>query len=652
MKNCINRTGKELSSSVNKHPSNMIFHCVACILYKASNESLVELDEHLLSQLVDYSSTIDEHYTRQSLNWVLCSLYSKRPDLLASTLSSKIDLTCLSLTSSTSKLTIESSSSSSGVKSQQRRCLNLIETLSYAIQSEPIARIFLASPFFDQFAKFFTHLVRHFTKSKIGIEASFVKLFLALAHFECGQDWLNSELGCSMWQSLIDVLNSSHDDTTSRLLANVDELTILVIRMLKRMLFAHPSNQMKFANYITKLIREASNPVNFFIDPAQPLKRHSSPTISSFLHQLILQIMLEDPTITVNFERRSSLFKSSCNSSLGSLPHPKFGTGANFRTIELPLTKTCSQVLNLLSDVPIGQVLAVAKSSSLMQHKDKDQHLFSSAANDSDGMFEVKDLLNKLKMQSSESEFAPKKCDHQNSMFQIIYLNFLNYTKQSHILKEGRKSNNCKGQDQQQTSKYPGVPQVRLYLKESNGEERHIPSDWTLGRVLKLYLSKIKQKCVQDLTLIIKLDYSTSSGAASKTTNIGARDIVETSSSFDDSAGGEDDEGEEEEEAEEEEAEEEDDETVNDEIVTPLDAFVKCDGLIVLAERLPILMPFIHEPLLNVTDKDRLLNSQLDGQSSQQPKTSPDFVDYVIMNESDGPFVDDMYNEMPISTTV
>lgn len=170
--------------------------------------------------------------------------------------------------------------------------------------------------------------------------------------------------------------------------------------------------------------------------------------------------------------------------------------------------------------------------------------------------------------------------------------------------------------------------------------------------MLKLYLSKIKQKCVQDLTLIIKLDYSTSSGAASKTTNIGARDIVETSSSFDDSAGGEDDEDEDEEGEEDEEAEEEEDETVNDEIVTPLDAFVKCDGLIVLAERLPILMPFIHEPLLNVTDKDRLLNNQLDGQSSQQPKTSPDFVDYVIMNESDGPFVDDMYNEMPISTTV
>ena len=53
-------------------------------------------------------------------------------------------------------------------------------------------------------------------------------------------------------------------------------------------------------------------------------------------------------------------------------------------------------------------------------------------------------------------------------------------------------------------------------------------------------------------------------------------------------------------------------------------------------------MPFIHEPLLNVTDKDKA--SQF---NEQAPKTSPDFVDYVIMNESDEPFADDLYNDMP-----
>lgn len=243
----------------------------------------------------------------------------------------------------------------------------------------------------------------------MGIEPNFVKIFVALAQFECGQEWLHSELGCSLWQSLIDLLNSPHDESSSsspqitNRLANVEELTILVIKMLKRMLFFHAGNQTKFALYVTKLIREASNPVNFYIDPSeQPLgRRHSSPTISSFLHQLILQIMLEDPTLTVNFERRSRLFKSSCNSSLGSLPHPKFGTGANFRTIELPLTRTCAQMLNLLSDVPIGQVLAVAAQQQQQQQSCLLHDKAKGDKDDAAATFEVKDLLSKLKIQTN-----------------------------------------------------------------------------------------------------------------------------------------------------------------------------------------------------------------------------------------------------------
>jgi hypothetical protein len=74
---------------------------------------------------------------------------------------------------------------------------------------------------------------------------------------------------------------------------------------------------------------------------------------------------------------------------------------------------------------------------------------------------------------------------------------------------------------------------------------------------------------------------------------------------------------------------------------TPLDAFVKCNGLIVLAERLPIIIPFIHEPLLNISDKDQRFNSNEN--SSNLAKTSPDFVDYVIMNDTDEPFDDDIY---------
>ena len=100
-----------------------------------------------------------------------------------------------------------------------------------------------------------------------------------------------------------------------------------------------------------------------------------------------------------------------------------------------------------------------------------------------------------------------------------------------------------------------------------------------------------------------------------------------------------------------------------DEMSTPLDAFVRCDGLIALAECLPTLMPFIHEPLLNITDKDKASATSASSSSghaadSSLPKTSPDFVDYVITNsqnqnsssnnnnnESDEPFADDMYGE-------
>lgn len=428
----------------------MIFHCVACILY--NSQSLVDTDEKFLAQLINYSASIDEHYTKQSINWVVCALFSKRPDLL-DTLTGLIDLKSLGSReqpSSWGKLTASPDQSTRA--SLHKRCVSLIETLSYAIQSEQIARLFVRSSFFHEFSRFFVELVKSFVeyqsasgaqKPSVSIEPSFVRLFVALAQFECGQDWFNSEMGCAMWQSLVSLLNSSHDTTSTNKLPNAEELAILVIRMLKHMLFFHASNQAKFATFVTKLIRDASNPVNFYIDPAQsPHPRHSSPTISAFLHQLILQIMLEDPTLTVNFERRTSLFKSSCNSSLGSLTHPKYGTGANFRTIELPLTKTCAQVLNLLSDVPISQVLAVAKSSSVLQQKEKEQQQMM-AAESAETMLEVKDLLSKLKMQGaagdSAAEFgavlsnttaASKKTDEHSSMFffyRFIFCEFLGF---------------------------------------------------------------------------------------------------------------------------------------------------------------------------------------------------------------------------------
>jgi len=219
----------------------MIFHCVACILY--NSQSLIDTDEKFLSALINYSTSIDEHYTKQSINWVVCSLFSKRPDLL-DTLTAMIDLKCLGVReASLGKLSAVNGDS---IRAQHKRCLSLIETLSYAIQSEQIAKLFVRSAFFADLARFFIDLVKSFGeyqtgmgKPSVSIEPSFVRIFVALAQFECGQDWLNSDAGCSMWQSLVGLLNSSHDTTASNKLPNTEELAVLIIRMLKHMLLKH-----------------------------------------------------------------------------------------------------------------------------------------------------------------------------------------------------------------------------------------------------------------------------------------------------------------------------------------------------------------------------------------------------------------------------
>lgn len=526
----------------------MILHCVACILY--NSDQMPDLEEQFLINLVNYSTCIDEYYTKQSINWVICALLSKKPNFIHS-LTSMIDLKCLA-----SNVGINSKLSNTGA-SNTKRTLCLIETLSYAVQSDEAVRLFIKSNFFTEFASHFVDALVNFkTNKRTQIDLNFIRVFLALSQYEHGQEWFGTEQGCSLWQRLIDMLNNSYE--TSKL-AHLEEITLLSVRLIKKMLFNNTINQTKFSQYITRLIRDASCPVNFYIDPSSynALNFNSSPTISAFLHQLILQIMLEDQTIVVNFQRKSSLFKSSCNSSLGQLTHPKFGTGSNFRTLEIPLTKTCAQLLNSLSDLPIPQILAAAKTTNNSES--------------TDSVYEMKDFLTKLKAESSSaSSFKPSS-----------------------------------GGDGYQ------LPRIKLYLKEHDGRERPLRNEYSLNRVLDLYLTKSNRKVVQDLTLVVKLSYDSEHSSGVDLTDVEATGTSATTNF----------------------------------ISSPLDAFVKCDGLIVLAERLPILMPFIHEPLLNVTDKDRM-NSQL----SDQPKTSPDFVDYVIMNESDGPFVDEMYNEIPISS--
>ena len=331
------------------------------------------------------------------------------------------------------------------------------------------------------------------------------------------------------------------------------------------MLFCNQTNQNIFSRYITQLIKDLS----FNYNNSLLASSHMSPptTISGFLHQLILQIFLEDQTVTINYVRKSEYFKTQSNSSLGLLTHPRYGTGNNNRTVELSLSKTCSQLIHLIVDVPI--------SATSSQQNQMVNEL-------SDNLHEMSDLLNKLK---------PNFDNNNKSAF---------------------KNNSSPLQ----------YPKLKLFSKELSND-KYIPIDCTLAHIVNTYLNKSNEKTVHNLTLFVKFI-------------TGPHEDFEFKELY--------------------QLNEQQEQVANTVAQTPLDAFVKYDGLVVLAERLPLVMPFIHEPLLNVTDKDRMGGAGGTGMSAtssannDNPKTSSDFVEYVIMNESDEPFDDDIYGEIPLST--
>ena len=107
-------------------------------------------------------------------------------------------------------------------------------------------------------------------------------------------------------------------------------------------------------------------------------------------------------------------------------------------------------------------------------------------------------------------------------------------------------------------------------MKVSENREICLPGDMTLWNVLRLYLSQTRAEFVRDLTLSIQL--SGDGGIGGEVVNVDSeKGMVSESIGV------------------------EEFEMLNSYVIsTPLDEFVKCDGLITLAERLPILMPFIQ----------------------------------------------------------
>ena len=566
-----NEIGNILNHNMYKLPSNMLLHCISCIIYNSKDMTIDLITPDFIQSIIQFSVNINEYYIKQAVDWIICSLLFQKPELIH-VIIDMINLNELA----------------------QNENIKLIETLSYAIQSKMCVKLLVESKFFEQVQTYFLTLLNKFycpskTSGDEGkpkqdnclkIILNFMKVFIALADYIDGQEWLGSEQGSQIWKLLISLTCSSSNQV--KLLENnsnvavqrSEELCLLIIQLIKKMLFCNQTNQNLFSRYITQLIKDLSISCNNSSLFSSSISiQNNTTTISGFLHQLILQIFLEDQTVTVNYIRKSEYFKTQCNSSLGLLTHPRYGTGNNNRTIELPLSKTYSQLLHLIIDIPVS-----AAASQLLVQPSQQQHQQQLVNELNDNIQEMSDLLSKFKPNLEVS--------HKSTL---------------------TKNNNA--------AQYP---KLKLFSKELS-TDKYIPNDCTLAHIVNAYLSKTNEKNVHNLTLFVKFINNQSEENEFK-------EIYHLN--------------------------EQQDHLSNTVTQTPLDAFVKCDGLVVLAERLPLVMPFIHEPLLNVTDKDRMASNGLTGGSAgaNDPKTSSDFVEYVIMNESDEPFDDDIYGEMPLST--
>jgi baculoviral IAP repeat-containing protein 6 (apollon) len=494
------------NSNIRYFPSNMIFHCVACILYKS--EHMPNINESFIESLIAYSLSVNEYYTKQSIDWIFCALFYKRPHLIKC-LTHAINLNAL-INQKSSKLNVTES------KSLEARQLSLVETLSYAIQSANVLETFMASEFFVKLVEVFIKRVESIFEShqttnsfSSSIELNLIKVFVSLAEFECGKEWLgSSEMGRNVWQKLLHLLCNTQKSLT---ISNYEEISLLAIQFVKKMIFCHQENQEKFALFVKKLINDIALDSKFssikLASNESGNISSSSASISGFLHQLIIQVLLDDQTILVNFQRKSSLFKASCNSSLGLLTHPRFGTGNNCRLIELPLTKTCAQITQFISDVPLSQILTVngggvgvgGGSGGVGQASVSSQQK-SNFENVNENVMEMKELLNKFKAFTDYTEptaaaaalSLSKNAAASSSKFDTVK-NLSN--KFSLGGGGGAGGANC------------CIPKLKLFLKESSGEFC-IPNDCTLNKILALHLKKIKTRTSHDLTITVHYNFN------------------------------------------------------------------------------------------------------------------------------------------------
>ncbi len=172
-----------------------------------------------------------------------------------------------------------------------------------------------------------------------------MKIFISIASQESGQNWFSTGMGIDVWKLALTTMCSNYkSDEIENNEEFENEINSLFIDLIKKILFLNKKNADLFTEYITRLIKNQK-------------------TVNGYLHQIILQVLLDDQNLKVNFERGSpdqssnkkcELFKSVCNSSLSlNLPHPRYATGSNKRLLEIQLSRTASDVLSVLIDTPM-----------------------------------------------------------------------------------------------------------------------------------------------------------------------------------------------------------------------------------------------------------------------------------------------------------
>ena len=172
-------------------------------------------------------------------------------------------------------------------------------------------------------------------------------MFTALTEFEYEQNWLCT-ISASIWQRLIELLCQNRPNAFN----HTEEMCTQLIRLVKKMLFCNQNNQQIFAIFLTNLIKQVV-PLSLTGGTRNGHEKPVATAISGFLNPLILQVFLEEQTLTINFQRRSTVFKVACSSSLGLLTHPRYGMGSGCRCVDLVQYKTCTEMIELITETSI-----------------------------------------------------------------------------------------------------------------------------------------------------------------------------------------------------------------------------------------------------------------------------------------------------------